>query len=87
MEQIIANVGTADDTKLVAEVNDITSKVNAITITSQETYEAAIAVTKDIKTRANAIKDFFNPLKDAAHAAHKKICDRENEFVKPLNAA
>jgi hypothetical protein len=34
-----------------------------------------------------SIADFFKPMKDAAHRAHKEVCNRENETLKPLEDA
>lgn len=56
-------------------------------ITDDSTYQGAVDYIKVIKTKAAEVKAYFAPMKEAAHQAHKQVCDRESELLKPLNDA
>ena len=89
MEEIIARIdydiqGEAE-LKQEATALEITAKQYAI-VTAQD-YESAITVGRTIKEKMGKIIDFFKPIKDAAHKAHKAICDKETEALEPLKRA
>lgn len=56
-------------------------------ITTQEDYETAGKYLVSIKTRAKQITDYWKGPKDAAHAAHKAVVDREKQMLAPLKEA
>lgn len=76
-----------EEQQIVSGVRELANKVNKVIIHTQEDYLSAVEFVREIKTRTATVKSFFKPLKDAAHLAHKQICDRENEVVKPLDFA
>ncbi len=47
-------------------------------------FEFASSLLLDVSALRKEIEGHFRPLRDAAHAAHKKICDKENELKAPL---
>lgn len=59
----------------------------SITVSNQNEYESATIAMKQIKEGAGKITDFFKPLKEAAHAAHKAITSKEAEVLAPLKEA
>ena len=56
-------------------------------IVSQTDYENAAKVLVEIKTRVKQVKDYWQKPKADAAAAHKTLCDREKEMLKPLTEA
>ena len=56
-------------------------------ITSQVDYENAAKVLVDIKTRVKQVKDYWKKPKADAASAHRTLCDRENEMLRPLSEA
>ena len=40
----------------------------------------------DIKKKAKQVKEWFAPLKESARQTHKQLCDKENEFLGPLES-
>lgn len=56
-------------------------------ITSNEDFEKGNAYLKDIKTRIKQVKDYWKEPKAAAQSAHKALCAREAQMLKPLENA
>ena len=72
---------------LTQEINPVVERAHALVIrTSDESLDAQENL-KENKSAQKKIKEFFKPMKDAAKAAHQSICDRENTFLEPLEAA
>lgn len=67
-----------------AEGASLLNNASDTVITTEEQYSKAAELASEIKRRSAAVTDFFKPLKDAAHKAHKSICDREKEVLKPF---
>lgn len=65
----------------------IVVKADSMQITDHETYESAGKLLVEVKTKANQIKKYWKPLKENAAAAHKAICEREKEMLKPFTDA
>lgn len=89
-EQVVAELG-GDPTKAEGELSNTVSIVSrqasAMEVVDQKTLENAVAFGREVKNRMAAVKDYWKPLKDAANAAHKRLCDRETEMLKPLTYA
>lgn len=51
------------------------------------TCEQAIEKANTVKGKLDWAVKFFKPMKDAAHAAHKAICDREKAITEPYEQA
>lgn len=47
-------------------------------------YALAGGFAKDLKRKAAQISEYWKPLKEKAHQAHKEICEREKEMLAPL---
>jgi len=86
-EIVVASVAMPDEQHLTEEVSAIELQAKAITVTNDVEYEEAAQFGRLIKDKTAAVTDFFKPLKDAAHKAHKAICDREKSTLAPLQKA
>lgn len=81
-------VATSDKEKeLSIAIADLTGEVNKLVITNQDDYQRAAEFGRAIKQEVAAVKEFFKPLKDAAHKAHAAICEKEKSALKPLESA
>ena len=60
---------------------------HSIKVTDEESYKVAGDFLKGVKDSQKKVKDFFSPLKDAAHKAHKAITSKESESLTPLKEA
>lgn len=65
----------------------IENDAKQLTIVNDEQYEEAAELARTVKTRQKIVQDYFAPLKKSAHDAHKQICDRETQALKPLKNA
>lgn len=75
---------TITENNLELVVEDNKSKALAIKVTNDiELHEASDFLT-GIKKTMREVEDFFNPMVEAAHKAHKEVCDKRNLFLKPL---
>jgi hypothetical protein len=63
------------------------NKVQALKIVDSMSYQEAADILLLNKGMQKTIRDFFKPLKDAAHASHKALCDRENLELAKLGPA
>lgn len=65
----------------------ILDQARAIVVTNGDEYVSAGQFILDCKSLAKEIQAFFKPMKDKAFAAHRAICDQENNTLKPVNQA
>lgn len=72
---------------LSQEVTDIEFQAGAITIDNEDDYKEAGQFGRLLKQRTAEVKDFWKPLKEAAHKAHAEICAREKAMLQPLSNA
>ncbi len=63
---------------------EVVDGAKAIVVRSDEDYKAAGEYCKTIKTAMDNVTAYFKDMKDAAYKAHKDICAKENEMLKPL---
>ncbi len=71
------------------EITDVTpyvSPVGVLVIISSDDYTRVAEHLLTITAFRRQVQAFFKPLKDAAHAAHKGLCDREKETLAPADA-
>jgi hypothetical protein len=88
-EEIIARIdyNHGQETELKQEASIVKVEAKAITVTTPEEYENAVAFGRKIVDKIKKIEEFFKPIKDAANKAHKAITSKENEALEPLRAA
>lgn len=89
-EQVIAVINTnsaAGETKLRNELSTVELQAESLIIDDEESYTFAANFGRTIKQKQADVTAFFKPLKQAADAAHKAVCDREKEVLIPLQNA
>lgn len=57
------------------------------TVTTQQNYDNAAELIKDIKYKIKQIEEYWKPLKGKAYSAWKDICAKENELLAPFAKA
>lgn len=91
-EEVLAVIDMTPNTyngedELTRSVSAVEAKANAIVVTNDIEYQKAAEFGRLLKGKSAEVTEFFKPLKDAAHKAHKQICDREKAMLKPISAA
>lgn len=86
-EQVVAEIATPEEVEIQGEVTNVERIAAGIVITTDDELQNAVDFIKQIKESSSRVTDFFKPMKDSAYKAHKSICDREKEMLKPLTAA
>ena len=84
---VIENPAVIDESALKTQTIDLEVRADALVVTNDEEYQDAAEFLKVLKDQAGKVKDFFKPIKDAAHKAHKEVCDREKMMLEPLTRA
>lgn len=90
-EEVIATVELPKEAdkelEIQQEVSQVELRAKEIIISTEDEYQNAAELAKEIKNKAGFVTDFFKPMKDSAHQAHKAVCDREKGMLKPLQEA
>jgi hypothetical protein len=73
--------------ELETKVTTMKEQVDVIVVGTVQSYALAGEMGKGLKELRSKIVDYFAPLKDAAHKAHKAITGKESEELKPLDDA
>ena len=73
--------------ELETKVVTMKDQVDAIIVGTAQSYALAGEMGKGLKDLRAKIVDYFKPLKEAAHAAHKAVTTKEGEELKPLDDA
>lgn len=69
------------------EALTVEQQAEAVQIATNEQYESAATILKNIKESRQKFIDFFAPAKKAAAAAHKAICANEKSCTDPCDKA
>ena len=69
------------------EVAPVVAKANSMTVSSADQYQDAADFLKLVKGAQKRVKEHFEPMKTASHAAWKAVVAKENEATEPLTAA
>ena len=86
-EVTVATIAPPDEQVLSRQVTELEARAAALVVTSDEEYGLAAEFGKAIKNQAATVTEFFKPMKESAHQAHKAICDREKTMLAPLKNA
>lgn len=78
----VANTKEVDDLSTAAR--EWAMKASNVVITDMPTHEQAQRMLLDIDTVRKRIIETWKPMKDAAFKAHRAVCDKESELLKPL---
>lgn len=62
-------------------------KAHTLEIASEEDLRIASGLMDGFKKAKKSVADFFKPMKDSAHRAHKEICARESALLTPYDEA
>ena len=62
-------------------------RVESVQITDVATHEAAQRMLLEIDDVRKRVVETWKPMKQAAYNAHRAVCDKENELLKPLTEA
>jgi KTSC domain len=66
------------------QTTSIAVQAETLTITTTAAHVAAQELIVSISAMKKQVETFFEPMKTAAHKAHKAVCNRETEMLKPL---
>jgi chemotaxis protein histidine kinase CheA len=69
------------------EVAPVVRRAGEIVVRNHEERAAAVAFLREVKGAAAKVKEFFGPMKTAAHEAHKRITAAETAMLAPLAEA
>lgn len=89
-EEIIINQeehAEASETALLQQTNEIVKVAESFVVTTDADYQGAGEYLRAIKQQQKKVKEFFEPLRSAAHAAYTAINDRKKESLAPLDTA
>ncbi|MDL2293187.1 hypothetical protein LJC60_00990 [Ruminococcaceae bacterium OttesenSCG-928-D13] len=62
-------------------------EAHALEITGESDLRVAAGLMDGFKKAKKSVADFFKPMKDSAHRAHKEICAREKILLTPFDDA
>ena len=85
MNEVIVPVN--EEQALSRQVTSIEARAASLVVTNDAEYGVAAEFGKTIKNQAATVMEFFKPMKESAHQAHKAICDREKTMLTPLKNA
>lgn len=77
---------TADTTAIQAETAVAVQSTQALTVVDAATYTEAGERLKFLRGAARKVEDWFKPLVDAAHKAHRELTTRRGETLRPVEA-
>jgi len=88
-EAVVAIVPEQQNQEVALErsVTAIELEAESIVIETDADYSTAAEFGRRVKQAAAEVTAFFRPIKEAAHRAHKTVCDREKTMLKPLTSA
>lgn len=85
--KIVIETAAPAEVELKEQTSELELMAEVMPVTTDKEYEDAAEFGRMLKTKAVEVAEFFKPMKDAAHKAHKEICDREKTMLTPLSNA
>jgi len=76
-----------EERTLLENGTQLATTARGLVIIDDAGYSEAGEFARTIKTQQKEVKDYFAPMKEAAHKAHAAICAREKEMLAPLMEA
>ena len=76
-----------DELNLKSYADHALAEAKTMTVQSQQDYERAGNVRKDIKAMIKNIQSYWKPKKDQAYQLHKSLVQAEKDMITPLDAA
>jgi hypothetical protein len=77
----VAQLPQRQEQEIKNEVGGLLDAAKAMVITNPQEASLVVNFGRDVNASIKKIREFFKPMKDSARAAHKAICDRENETL------
>lgn len=84
---VVQQSKTAGEQELITQITDIGLRAESITIETENDFNEAAEIGRLLQQKSAEVASFFKPMKDAAHKAHKEICEREKKVLAPINTA
>lgn len=78
---------TAESTTIEQQALTTIEKANLVVVTNLEQRSFAAEIGRGVAALYKEAEEFFAPMKKAAAAAHKEVCNKENSVLKPLEEA
>lgn len=66
------------------QTNDLAATALSFSVATTEAHVSGQELIISIGAMRKQVTEFFAPMKTAAHAAHKAVCDKESQILKPL---
>lgn len=83
----MSTVTQSQETQFEQSALSVRDEAKAIQIIDQDTYDAAAAKFNGVSELEREIVDHYKPMKEAAHRAHKAVCDAEKSILVPVQEA
>lgn len=77
-------IETPDPEVVQKEYFPTVSSAKALIVTNKDEHQIGLTMLQQIAVAEKRVKDLFKDPKDAAHAAHKAICEAEKKLLVPL---
>lgn len=74
----------SQEVEVKQQTTDIATRAHSLAVTTPAAHMAGQELIVAIASMKKQVTEFFKPMKDAAHKAHKAVCDRETEVLSPL---
>jgi hypothetical protein len=75
---------TPNDAEIAADTGALATRLAALAVVDTASCTEAVRQRIELGEAMKRVAEFFRPLKEAAHRAHKVICERENAVLAPL---
>lgn len=75
------------ETELGREVSIIEEQASKVVVTDDESLQAAVNLTSEIKKRQTTVTDFFEPMRKATKEAYDSVLARKKDMLDPLKKA
>jgi hypothetical protein len=88
VEETVASVAVIpapeQELEVQQQTTDLAAQALTLAIATPAAHVAGQELIISIGSMRKQVEKFFEPMKTAAHAAHKAVCNRETETLKPL---
>lgn len=74
----------SQEQEMQTSISLIENDAATLSILNDKQYQEAGEFVKMVKANMKTVKDYFAPMKEAAHKSHQAVCAREKEMLDPL---
>ena len=75
------------EVKLGKQVSAIEVKAQSLLVNSDDSFELAAEITREVKRMQNAVTEYWEPLRVTTYDAYKKVIAQKKEMLDPLSSA